>query len=311
MTVRNTSIIVCTKDRAEDLARFIESVDLQTRLPDELIIVDASGDGLTQKLIQSVTRRARYKVKYTRAAPGLTRQRNIGVEMAGGDTLFLFDDDTVLEQDYVEIVSATFDKYRLKNVGGICGRITNISENRPFRDAMFRTFFFLTDRSHGRLKLSGFPAFRRGSKCAFVEVMPGNCMAYAKNVFKHFAFDENLTGYGFMEDVDFSYRVSKKFRLLYQPLARLAHYETTYTTVDSRKLKRMQIRNHFYLFKKNMAKGPFQIIGFTLSIAGLFLYSLLRTKDLRACQGVIDGLFNPLTQNDSSNGHPIDRVEEM
>jgi len=79
----------------------------------------------------------------------------------------------------------------------------------------------MTDSGKGKLKLSGFPAHRDDNKLAFVKVLPGGCTAYLKEVFSRYLFDENLTEYAYMEDMDFSYRVSKKYRLLYQPEAKL------------------------------------------------------------------------------------------
>jgi glycosyltransferase involved in cell wall biosynthesis len=44
------SIIVCTHNRPESLARMWDSVDSQTRLPSEMIIVDSSDNSRTQEL---------------------------------------------------------------------------------------------------------------------------------------------------------------------------------------------------------------------------------------------------------------------
>jgi hypothetical protein len=49
--------------------------------------------------------------------------------------------------------------------------------------------------------------------------------SWKRKVFDEFQFDNNLLGYSFNEDVDFSYRVYKKYpgSLLMTPKARLVH----------------------------------------------------------------------------------------
>ena len=119
-------------------------------------------------------------------------------------------------------------------------------------------------------------------------------MAFKREVFSKYLFDERLTDYSYMEDVDFSYRVSREYKLIYQPEAKLEHLSTTYKSMDSRLLRRMMVRNHFYLFRKNMPKDPFHIFGFTMSLIGLFLYNAFIMKDIQGVMGIAEGLMKPL-----------------
>jgi len=56
----------------------------------------------------------------------------------------------------------------------------------------------------------------------------------------------------------------------------------------------MMVRNHCYLFRKNLPKDVPHIFGFAMSIVGLLLYNGVLMKDIKACIGVIEGILRPL-----------------
>jgi GT2 family glycosyltransferase len=299
--LKNISVIVPTKDRFNDLRRFLQSLDNQTLFPDELVIVDASSDNNTYEFIKIKRKASAYPIKYIKTNPGTSRQRNIGVKASTGKYLFFFDDDIVLETKFLEVVHQTFAAYKAQNVVGIAGRMTNISRTHSLIDRIFKKLFFLNEQGNGRLKLSGFPAHKFDNKLAFVNVLPGGCTAFASQVFSSYCFDENLKGYSYMEDIDFSYRVSQRFNLLYQPKARCKHFASTYRTADSRQLRRMLARHHLYLFKKNLPKDLAHIFAFAMSFMGLLAYNALLLKDFKACVGILEGILTPIYLSPQDN----------
>ncbi|MGB2763667.1 MAG: glycosyltransferase family 2 protein [Candidatus Aminicenantaceae bacterium] len=290
----NISVIICTKDRTKDLAKLLDSLINQTRKPDELIIVDASQKENTRHMVEQKSDQLPFDIIYKKTPPGLTRQRNIGISLSRGKYIFFFDDDVVLEKEFIEVILETFDKFKNFNVGGIMGRIVNITPPRKSWDFLFKRLFFLSDFGQGRVKLSGLPSIKIDNKLNFVESLSGGCTVYIKKVFDQFKFDENLKEYAYLEDVDFSYRVGQKYRLLYQPKARLKHFPSTFIKADSKELRKMFIQHHVYLFHKNMAKNLPHYLGYYMSIIGVFLYNGLILKDLRACKGIIEGLLETL-----------------
>ena len=288
----NISVIICTKDRIDELNRIFRSLDRQTKLPDELIIVDASLDDKTAKLVQNRSYFSKYSIKYIKSPPGLTTQRNIGIKASSGKYIQFFDDDVVLDDNYILVVYKTFQKFKGQKIGGITGRIVNNHDKRSAFDILIKKLFFLTEYGKGRLKLSGFPAHRNDAKLSFVNVLSGCCMAFNRKVFTDYLFDEKLSGYSYMEDVDLSYRVSKGYNLIYQPAAKLKHLSETYKISDTRSLRKMMVQNHLYLFKKNLPKNIAYIFAFALSILGLVLYNALFLKDYKACKGIFEGLIS-------------------
>ena len=288
------SVIICTKNRTNDLVNLLESVCNQSRIPDELIIVDASDNDGTKNMVEQKRDKLPFDIIYKSTAPRLTRQRNIGISLSRGNYLFFFDDDVILENEFINIVSESFRQFKSFNVAGIMGRIVNIHNPSKSWEWLFKKIFFLSDFGKGRVKLSGLPSIRVDEELSFVGSLSGGCTAYVREVFYHYEFDENLKEYAYLEDVDFSYRVGKEYRLLYQPKARLRHFPSTYLKADSKGLRKMFIQHHAYLFQKNMTKDFPHYLGYWISIIGIFLYNGLIQRDFRACKGIIEGLLEPL-----------------
>jgi GT2 family glycosyltransferase len=284
------SVIIPTRNRTRDLVNLLDSLRNQTRLPDELIVVDASDNDDTENMLEEQGNRLPFDVIYQRASPGSARQRNIGFGLSRGRYLFFFDDDVVLEPEYVRIIYDTFQEHGQGQLGGVTGRIANIKESPKAWERIFKRVFFLTDLGGGEIKLSGFPSLRIDETPGYVNFLSGCNMVYLREVFSQFLFDEALAGYSYMEDVDLSFRVGREYRLYYQPRARLSHYPTTYKTYDSRALRKMMIQHHRYLFKKNLHHDLIHTMSHWLSILGVFLYNILVERDVRAGLGIIDAL---------------------
>jgi hypothetical protein len=71
-------------------------------------------------------------------------------------------------------------------------------------------------------------------------------------VFDEFSFHEGFDGYCQLEDTEFSYRVSQKYRLVVTPEARLAHMRTLTARLDEYTLCHQEMTNLWYHFHRNM-----------------------------------------------------------
>ncbi len=125
----SASIIICTKNRLDDLMNCLDSLSQQTWEPKELIIVDSSDTPLQneKRFLDHFNTLCfpHTELKYVHTSPGLTRQRNIGVKQARGDILYFFDDDVVLEKEYLSSMQKIFNAKPA--YGGGMGTITNIT----------------------------------------------------------------------------------------------------------------------------------------------------------------------------------------
>lgn len=276
------SVIICTKDRKNDLFQAIRSIESQTRLPDELIIVDAStSQDYKNDLLNKFKK---LDIKYLHTGPGLTKQRNLGILASSGELIIFFDDDVILEPEYIFFIEQIFLNDVENKIGGAMGRITNIKKKTLFFNLIqfFSKIFLLTSEGDGTLKISGLPTHPftlNYNRPIEVEVLSGCQMAYRQEVFKHEKFDEFLSSYSYLEDVDFSYRIFKRgYKLIYQPKALIEHKIAPQSRIPKKEKKKMFILNHCYLFKKNCDPTLIKWILFLWVQIGLFIQVCISAK---------------------------------
>jgi GT2 family glycosyltransferase len=302
------SVIIATKDRFQDIIKCIESIEVQTLLPDEIVIVDASDK---QELNEAIKHQFSGSVKiiYIHSKPGLTYQRNVGIGASCGDIVSFLDDDVILDKDFIKEIVNVFENDKGKSIGGVCGDIVNPrSKNDSIGYSILgalytalttaiATIFFLYKRSsNGRFRLSGFPTYAYGTdKMVNVECIPGGLTAYRREVLNEFKFDENLHGYCWGEDDDFSFRVSRKYINVYTPYAKVEHKSSPVAKDRRYARMKMVIENHYYLFKKNLPQTFKHRFAFWWSVAGLFVMEILGgmvQKDKEGLKGLKDGLIS-------------------
>ena len=113
------SVIIPTRNRANVLARCLESLTRQT-LPAEAFEVLVIDNGSTDHT-PDVTRRYAFSLQLTYACapePGLHVGRHEGLRQAKSDVLMFADDDIQAEADWVETVVKTFENPNVALVGG-------------------------------------------------------------------------------------------------------------------------------------------------------------------------------------------------
>jgi len=109
-------VIIPTKNRAQDLQQTIRTLLAQTRLADELVIVDQSQ---TESAIDAGSLRLKhvYKPRIT----GACQARNEGMRQATGDIWLFLDDDVLLESDFIQKLLTA----HRPGVTGVSGVVTN------------------------------------------------------------------------------------------------------------------------------------------------------------------------------------------
>ena len=87
----NVSVVIPTHNRATTICRAISSVLIQTRPPEEIIVVDDGSEDDTRQVVESCFRG---KVKYIyQASGGVSSARNAGIKQAKGDWIAFLDSD--------------------------------------------------------------------------------------------------------------------------------------------------------------------------------------------------------------------------
>ncbi len=208
------SVIIPTYYRPVDLSELFESILRQTINPVEVFVVDDTPNDSIKIVCEgyeSKFEKIKTDLKYIRnpRERGITVARNVGVENAIGDIILFLDSDTILYQEYIEKILEVF-KYN-SNALGVQGWII---QKRKYNNSiyyliqLFSKIFYSYHHSKNSCKYSEYPFIL--TKIINCEWLSGSNMAYKKDVFNEFRFDENITKYSAMEDVLFSHSIFQK-----------------------------------------------------------------------------------------------------
>lgn len=286
------------------LRQTLATVFTQSRRPDEILLVD---DGaLDREAIVGLVAEAGIPCRYLRkATPGLAASRNLGVQHAQGEIILFLDDDVLLEPDYIAAVMTIFAQDQTKQVGGVTGalQVSYASGVLPFL-----RFFVLDGRTPGAILPSGVGILVRTGEITEtmrVQWLSGCNMAYRREVFAYFHFDQRLGAYGWGEDRDFSYRVGQPYELMATPAARLIHLKATGGRINPRYMGFMETNYLYRFFAKNMPKRPLNWLALSWAFLGVMIKNVLllrapatRQATLAQLQGNLVGLAAIVTGKD-------------
>ena len=211
------SAVIATRNRAESLARTLDSLLVQGVMPAEFIVVDASKDDLTKNVMTKFAGRADPPLTVhwlqTHIA-GAASQRNEGVAHVTQPFAWFFDDDVLFDPDCVRRLWSAIESDR--QLGGVNAMIINQRYQSPgfISRAMFTLMHGRREKSFAG-KLIG-PAINLlpEDRDDLPEVVPvewlnTTCTIYRREALPDPAFDSFFTGYSLMEDVTLSLRVTR------------------------------------------------------------------------------------------------------
>ena len=244
------AFVVPTKDRGEDLRRMLRSLVAQTRLPDQVIVVDGSG----VEVSWCVAEFSELKIDYVRLLPpSLSAQRNAGVAMLRAEVTHAgyLDDDVVLESDAVYEM-ASFWGSADSDVGGAA--FNNVNDVRSGSSGLPRRSD-LAGPSLGRIAPSGIVRELGEVKTNFEADWLCGGTVWRREVVDTYSYDNWFQGTGFMEDVDYSYGVRERYRLFVLAAARLAHFTPPVRPDRQFLFGKWQVVNRMYIVRKYRHRG--------------------------------------------------------
>ncbi|MBM73861.1 MAG: hypothetical protein CMK59_00560 [Proteobacteria bacterium] len=291
------SVIVPTLNRHEELLTLAQSLQEQTLLPDELVVVDAgTPSDLEQKLTEAL-KSSSISLSYTTSEAGTSLQRNVAMELAQGEFFFFFDDDVVPEPNYIEASMKCFDMKYNPPVGGVLGTFSSPYKMSTIRST-YAQIFRLTHTTPGdSAKLMSSGAVRwliEPSEVVRVPVCSGGRVVFRRECFEHELWDDFLPGYTMSEDVEISYRIAKKWTLVQTPDAKIFHDKSENSRDRHAERLARLLFSRFYFFNKNLDKTPKHIGAFVwwnIGTIGLSLSSTIfgQQKASEIAKGMLKG----------------------
>jgi GT2 family glycosyltransferase len=222
-------------------------------------------------------------------------QRNKGIENSSCDIVIFLDDDVILDPRYFEQLIDAYQAKWSENLGGVQGSIIEISEKNNWGpvQVLHKLFFLDHIGKDGILKPTGSPTFLRESKeIKKVEIFSGCMMSFRRKLLLENRFDENLKDFWIYDDIELSYRISRKYDLYQTPHARLNHKSSSFSYEGQRKIAMMSVINRLYIFKKYFNKSILNWILYLWSNLGEIVIHILvgiKHRTISPIRGFIEG----------------------
>lgn len=236
------SVVVCTRDRPEDLQRCLEALAASKMEPDEVIVVDnASATESTRDVVASFP-----SVRYVaEPQPGLSVARNTGAVAGSADLVAYLDDDSTVHPDWVRRLREEFAD---PSVMAVTGLLLPAALDTPAQVAYETPASLFHHARYQRLsygpefleqtKRRGPPVWRIGG---------GANMAFRRSAFALVGgFDERLGAgaAGCSEDSEFWYRlIAAGWDCQYQPAVVVFHHHRAHAE-PLKQQARNYIRGH-------------------------------------------------------------------
>jgi len=294
------SAVIPTKNRLHDLQNAVQSILDQTRLPDELVIIDQSDSesprSAVYKLFEAAIEKPRLIYVLDPEIAGLIPAKKASLSHSSGDLICFLEDDVVLEPDYVANMEAAF--LEKPEMIGACGIVTiGAKTSLPYL-WLFHLFHrgIFEDR---RVGIHGLPE-KAGMELIPSNYLSGGLSAYRREVFDVIPFD-TVNQLFMLEDIDFSTRAVRHFgaeRFFINPASRLAHYMSPVNRTQFGPRWERKGREYILFYKKHCDQ-PAALISLIWLLIGLVLeggYASLRIFRLSPLFGLLRGISKGVKQ---------------
>ena len=252
------SVLICTYNRAQNLAETIKSAMAQS-CPDsetwETLVVDNNSSDQTRQTVEALQHQFPDRIRYVfEQKQGISNARNAAIHEARGEILAFIDDDETADANWLRNLTAQLHSGEWAGAGG---RVVPPASFVP-PDWLPTKGFFVG----GPLA-----AFDVGKQAGQLNEPPfGANMAFRKEVFEklgYFRTDLGRSGKNLIsnEDTEFGRRVlAAGLRLRYEPSA------VTYHPVEESRLQ----KEYFLLWWFNKGKSDIREIGYQPNTKGIF-----------------------------------------
>ncbi|MDB6121292.1 MAG: hypothetical protein JWQ71_285 [Pedosphaera sp.] len=252
------TLIVPTYRRPHEMVALLETLATLSDAPGEVVIVDGSPDESVEAAVKNwlPAQCLSFDLVYVKSPPGLTRQRNVGLDASRGEIIFFLDDDCLPEPGYFESIRQVFIDDQKREVGAVRGFLTNGIQQPLTRLWQLRYQLGIVPRGEpGTYYPSGtsgtwnmvapFKGVRN------VDVLAGGASAYRREVFLKHRFSEFFYGYAQGEDLEMSLRIGEDWKLLVCGDARVNHNHAEGGRPAGFPRGRMAVRNRYFIWKRH------------------------------------------------------------
>jgi GT2 family glycosyltransferase len=266
------SLIIPTYQRPSDVACLMRTLIRLPDAPAEVVVVDGSPGSETNEILRSWAAQEvlPFMLIYVKSLKGLTRQRNVGIDMSTRELVFFLDDDCIPEPGYFKAIEHVFleeGKKQLqgatKPLGGVGGSFITPSSSRiPFRWGIRFALKLVDGRNPSRYYASGTSVPRQlippFNGIIETDWLVGAAMAFRREVFAKHRFSTFFEGYSYGEDVEMSLRVGSNWRLVWSGDARVTHLMAPSGRPAAFQKGLMEVRNRYFIWRRHVPSPSYR-----------------------------------------------------
>lgn len=268
------TVIIPTMDRYDDLKLTLDSYAQGTDRPDQLVIVDQSRTD--PQRIETLARSYAdcFRVDYLfQEKPSLTLARNQGFRLSENELLVYSDDDITVQPDTIANIRRWMQDPELAMIGGLNLREKNATGKLGY--LFCKKNWKKRHTGHVTVSMLGrFPELPLHGTC-LTEWSMGFFYVVRKPLMERWGLrsDENLIGYGYAEDLDFSFAYyrhaqAEGLRCIMSEDVQVDHRVSDVGRLPSRKAAMMFVINRTYLSYKHFPNRPSARAALSWSIFG-------------------------------------------
>lgn len=220
----NFSILVATRNRPENMRKLLASIAESTSKPKKVVVISSGSP------IEEVVSEFRHvlKIDYCHSeVAGQVNQKKTGIIRLQRETpwVMFLDDDLLLAPNAVEKAFETLNQYgtttnEIVGIGLGLTPTTRLNRSSYFKNLIGRAFFLSSDVPGKVLRSGQGVSYLENPEPMFTEWLNGASMWRIESANQYLSSVPS-SNYAACEDLVFSYRQSKKGKLLYTPYAKV------------------------------------------------------------------------------------------
>lgn len=268
------SFVIPTKNRPIQLVTVFDAILAQSRLPEQVIIIDQSSpDNVIKDQLAPLAKKSNIRLDYIHdeSINGLVKAKAASIQYNHCDYISFFDDDIVHEPNYLAAIEESIIAH--PEMTGLNGVILNAPKEGLLKRLIFSFTHFGLYKDN---RQSVIRSLKKGtSQPQSVDALSGGLSTWKKEVFDTVTFDTKNKFHAY-EDKEFSIRIERAFpkQMFIVPQAKLYHYHAAENRQTLLRRTQNDLVEVWKLFKKN---GNYNWLGLDLIVLllGLLLNALI------------------------------------
>lgn len=271
-------VVIATRNRSAALEMSLPLLLSQTRIPDQIIVVDSSDDEKPiEALIDQLNTTDTIKIELLRSAPGSSIQRNIGIKQIHTDICIFIDDDSLLFPTVIANIMRIYEIDVDCLVAGVSPGASSVSPlgfNKSIKETYLAKkhnsiskiladlYVYMENRvirqpyvllAEQLLQGKRLPENLRAAGCRLIADQEGFRMSFRTELIRDTPFNEHLTFYALGEDKDASYSLLGEFVIVETAEACVFHHEFPGHRHDGFRRGVVEILNQVYIVCRHSA----------------------------------------------------------